>query len=584
MSWVAVAVGVGSAAVGAYGANRSASAARNASRGAGQVDITRTTDPGLGSGQVRQDIYNRAAQTALNQGPGFDAWNAARGGASGAAAQASAPGGGQRAKPPAGMRYNNRGQLKPIRNQAGGGGNAQQGGGGGAAPAFNGVSAQTNAVRDAMIRQAQEGNPLYGTAQDYVGDTLEGNDRNAYRSETFDALREVDDPDLARLKQYLFSQLEDPNAGGFGGGGGNRTYYVNSNYAAGPGGGGGGEGPVGAAGYIKKMLDEGYGDNPFLDQSIQDALDDAQRAFTRDVIPGLNSEYAGSGRFGGGMYAQALARAGEEQIRGLAKESNTRRATDYNDWQARRMQALGYGTELDINAADNAAALASRGGGGGGGGQDQQTLALQRQGMLLDAISGAVGQGVGLKQFGLGGMGDLAKSYSGDQQFSLGSIPDVTGLSLRDWGAAGGLSLGADQNQGQYDLGLRDVAARNRATGVNASIARQQMNLANRQFDFDVFRDERGYPIQSLGGAADIVNAMTGGYGQTREFGTDRRAQSPYLGDSAGQTISGALGGGLMGYQLASAYANRGGGGAGNVTLAPGSANGQGGYYLNFGG
>lgn len=586
MSWAAVAVGVGSAVVGAYSANRSASAARRASQGAGQVDITRTTDPGLGSGQIRQDIYNRAGQTALNQGPGFDAWNAGRGGLSGAAAQAPAPGGGQRAKPPAGMRYNARGQLKPIRNQ-GGGGNGAGGGGGAQTPAFNGVSQQTNTVRDAMIGQAQQGNPLYGTAQDFVGDTLEGNDRNAYRSETFDALRDVDDPDLARLKQYLFSQLEDPNAGGFGGGGGgNRTYYVNSNYAAGPGGGtGGGEGPVGAAGYIKKMLDEGYGDNPFLDQSIQDALDDSQRAFNRDVIPGLNSEYAGSGRFGGGMYAQALARSGEEQIRGLAKESNTRRAGDYNDWQARRMQALGYGTEMDMNAADNATALASRGGGGGGGGgSDQQTLALQRQGMLLNALGGAVGEGVGLKQFGLGGMGDLAKSFSGDQQFALGSVPDVTGLSLRDWGAAGGLSLGADQNQGQYDLGLRDVAARNRATGVNASIARQQMNLANRQFDFDVFRDERGYPLQSLGGAADIVNAMTGGYGQTREYGSDRRAQSPYLGDTAGQTISGGLGAGLMGYQLASAYGGRGGGGS-NVGLATGSTpygGGSTGYYLDF--
>lgn len=571
--WVAI----GTAAAGAYAANRNASAASRASRGAGGVDITRTTDPGLGSGQVRQDIYNRAGQYALNPGPNFDTWNAGRGGASGAATAAGGGGAGGRAKPPAGMRYNARGQLKPVRNPVGGG-NGGQAGAGAPAPAFNGVSQQTSTVRDAMIRQAQEGNPLYGTAQDFVGDTLKGNDRNAYRGETFDALRDVDDPDLRRLKDYLFTQLEDPNAFG----GGNRTYYA-YNATGGPGGGGGGgEGPVGAAGYIKKMLDEGYGDNPFLDQSIQDALDDSQRAFNRDVIPGLNSEYAGSGRFGGGMYAQALARAGEEQIRGLAKESNTRRAADYNDWQARRMQALGYGTEMDMNAADNATAAASRGGGGGGG-ADPQAVALQRRSMLLNALGGAVGEGVGLRQFGLGGMGDLAKSFSGDQNYALGSVPDVTGLSLRDWGAAGGLSLGADQNQGQYDLGLRDVAARNRATGVNASIARQQMNLANRQFDFDVFRDERGFPLQSLGGAADIVNAMTGGYGQTREYGTDRRAQSPYLGDAGGQTISGALGGGLMGYQLASAYANRGGGGTGSASLAPGSANGQGGYFLNFG-
>lgn len=576
--WVAVA----GAAAGAYSANRNASAARRAGQGAGQVDITRTTDPGLGSGPMRQDIYNRAGQYALNPGPNFDAWNAGRGGASGAAATAGGggAGAGRTARPPAGMRYNARGQLKPVRNQPGGG-NGGQAGAGGQAPAFNGVSPQTNTVRDAMIRQAQEGNPLYGTARDFVGDTLQGNDRNAYRGETFDALRDVDDPDLQRLKDYLFAQLEDPSAFG-GGGGGNRTYYAYN--AAGPGGGnGGGEGPVGAAGYIKRMLDEGYGDNPFLDQSIQDALDDSQRAFNRDVIPGLNSEYAGSGRFGGGMYAQALARSGEEQIRGLAKESNTRRAADYNDWQARRMQALGYGTEMDMNAANNATAMASRGGGGGGG-ADPQAMALQRQSMLLNALGGAVGEGVGLRQFGLGGMGDLAKSFSGDQQFALGSVPDVTGLSLRDWGAAGGLSLGADQNQGQYDLGLRDVAARNRATGVNASIARQQMNLANRQFDFDVFRDERGFPLQSLGGAADIVNAMTGGYGSTREYGTDRRAQSPYLGDTAGQTIAGGLGAGLMGYQLASAYGNRGGSGS-NVGLTTGSTpygGGSTGYYLDF--
>lgn len=535
-SWVAVAVGVGSAAAGAYGANRSAKAAKGATKNAGKVDITHETTPWGPSVQPRTDLMNRATTLGMADQPTFDSWLGAKGGSSGA----GGAGGGKKGK----------------RAGKGGGGTA----GAPKAPGFTGVSPETNQVRQAMIDKAQAGNPLYGEAEGFISDTLAGNDRNAYRDETFDAYRDVNDPDLDRYKEYLFSQLS--GGGGDIGYSGGRSSGYRSGGGGGGAGGGGGEGPVGAAGYIKGMLDEEYGANPFMDDAIKAALEDEQRAFRQGVIPGLNSEYAGSGRFGGGMYAQALATAGGEQARQLAGTSIAARSKDYEDWQARRMAALGYGTQIDINAADNAAAGRAA---GASAGAQQAALDLQRQQMLVGALGGAVGEGVGLRQFGLGGMGDLAKSFSADQQFALGGVPDITGLSLRDWGAAGDLSLGADQNRNQYTLGMKDIGAR-------ASAARQAQNLANRQFQFDVFRDERNSPLALTGGAADIVNALTGGYGTQYEHGFDARAQSPYLGSVGGETMSGALAGGLTGYQLYNANRQPGGGYSGPSAAQYGGA------------
>lgn len=542
-TWGAVAVGVGTAIAGAYAGNRSASAAKKLGKNAGKVDIYHESSPWGPSVGPRTDLMNRATALGMRDQPTFGSW---LGGQGGSLPAGGGGGGGRRSR---------RGGRR------GGGGGAGAGGG---AAAFTGVSPETSQVRQAMIDEAQAGNPLYGEAENFISDTLAGDDRNAYRGETFGALRDVNDPDLQRYKDLLFAELSG-QGGGFGGssrgGGGGGSFVASS-------GGGGGEGPVGAAAYIRKMLEEQYGENPFLDQSIQDALDDQQRAFASTVIPGLNSEYAGSGMFGSGMYSRALAETGEAQARGLAKESNARRAADYNDWQARRMAALGYGTEMDINAADNAASARAA---GAGAGAQQAALDLQRQQMLLGALGGAVGEGVGLREFGLGGMGDLAKSFSSDQQFALGGVPDITGLSLRDWGAAGGLSLGADQNQNQYTLGMKDIQAR-------AGAARAAQSLANKQFMFDVFRDERNSPLALTGGAADIVNAMTGGYGTQYEHGLDARSQSPYTGSVGGQTMSGALGGALAGMQLYGMY--RGGGGAGGG----GTGGGYGyGYYPEAG-
>lgn len=546
-------VGIGTAAASAYAANRQAAGARNAARGAGSVDITHEQTPWGPSVDPRQRLMDRATDLGMQNRPTFNEWGG--GGGQGAPAAATTPGG-KKPPPPAGMRYQGGRLVRATGNQGGGAGAA--------APkpaAFNGTSSQTNTIRDAMIGNAQADHPLYGTAEDFVGNTLRGEDQDPYRRETFDSLRDVNDPDLARYKDYLFQQLQG------GGGAGGPAGANGARWAVASGGGGGGEGPVGAASYIKKMLDEQYGANPFLQQSIDDALDDEQRAFASTVIPGLNSQYAGSGSFGGSMYQQALAGAGEAQARGLAKESNSRRAADYNDWQGRRMNALQLGTEYDMNSEN---ASASRAGAGAGAASAQSALDLQRQGMLIDALGGAVGEGVGLKKFGLGGMGDLANSFAASQQDALGAVPNVTGLSLRDWGAAGDLSLGADQNQSQYDLGRRGISAQ-------AGAANAANRLARDRFNFDVYRDEMGGNLMQTGGAADIVNALTGGYGTTTERGTDRRSQSPYAGSVGGQTVSGALAGGLTGAQLAQLFARQGAGDGYGAT-ASGSTS-SGGYW-----
>jgi hypothetical protein len=527
--WTAVAT----AAVGAYGANRSASAAKKASKGAGSVDMTSERTPWGPSAPLREDLMQRAYNIGTVQPPTFDAWQGGRGGAA-----ATGPGGKKKGK---------------GAGKGGGGGQGKPAGDG-----FNGVSSQTNQVRDAMIGNAQAGNPLYGEAEGYISDNLAGADRNAYRSETFDALRDVDDPDLRRMKDYLFEQLE--NGGRGGAGGGNRTYYVNPNYAsAGPGGAAGGastEGPVGAAGYIKDILNEKYlkEGNPYLEQRVKDALADSQEAFASTVIPGLNSEYAGSGMFGSSMYQNALAETGEQQARGLAREANAFRSEDFDKRMGDLMQALGYGTQMDMQAADLQAEAASRGGGGGGDG-GQGALDLQRQAMILNALGGAVGEGVDLRQFGLSGMGDLAKDFSSDQRFSLGGVPDITGLSLRDWSGAGDLSLGADQNRSQFQLGREGIGASRSASGAANRLARDQ-------FNFDVFRDERGYPMLNIAGAGDVVRGLSDPYYTMRETGTDRRSQSPYTGSSGAETIAGGMSGAILGYQLGNTYSrNRTGGG-----------------------
>lgn len=461
---------------------------------------------------------------------------------------------------PAGYHINAAGRVVPVRNPA----NAAPAAGGGApspgagATSTHGISDNTRAAEAGALALAQKGNPLYDTAQNYIGQTLQGNDQNAYRATTFNDLQNVNDPDLDRLKQYLFGQLEDPSGGGSSSSG----YY---------GGGGGGvgtgaegnDGPVGAASYIKEILGGKYLNqgNPYLEDRIKATLADEQKAFNSNVIPGLNSQYAGAGRFGGGMYGQALAMAGGEQARQLASAAGDLRFGDYNARMADVMQALGYGTQLDESAMQ---ANAARAGAASSAATASQQLALQQKLGLISALSGAVGQGTDLKKFGLSGMAGLAGDFSKDQEYGLGATPDITGLSLRDYAGAGNLSLAGDKTQSEYDIGLRQVQAQRAAANAANKLARDQ-------FNFGVYRDERGYPTQNIAGVSDIINALTGAYGTTTEQGTDRRGASPSTVSPTAQAISGGIAGGIQGWNWGNSY-----GGGGSATPPAGGVYGGG--------
>lgn len=558
---------IAGAAASAYAANRQAAAAKKAGKGAGEVDIRHENTPWGPSEQYRLDAMARANALAENGFPGFDQWNARRssgwGGQDNRDPRPGRPGqtprgpgggtggGGGRPGGPEGTS----GQLpigKPprvpgLKSAVAGGGSGSP-----AAAPFNGVSGETQEVRDAMIARAREGNPLYDIGEDYIGGTLRGEDANKYREETFGALRDVGDEDLDRYKAMLFEQLEG-GGGGAGGGiyGGGGGSFRGSGYAYSPGGGGAGS-TGGVADYLKPILEGDYlkEGNPYLEERIKQVLADANETYDKNKIAGLNSQYSGAGMLGSTFYSQALADSAKEKATGLAGASGQLRFEDYDKRMNDFLQAAALQAQIE---GDERAAGAASASAGASAGAAADRLALERQMGLLNALGGAIGQGVDLRQFGLSGMAGLSEGFGQDQRFALEGLPTVSGLSMRDWGAAGDLSLGADELQGRYDLGRRDIQGRNAA-------ANRANNLARQQFNFDVFRDERGYPLVREGGVADIINAMSGQYGTSHEYGTDRRSVSPYSGPSpTSAAIAGGIAGGVQGYNFGSQFGNSGG-------------------------
>jgi hypothetical protein len=137
-------------------------------------------------------------------------------------------------------------------------------------------------------------------------------------------------------------------------------------------------------------------------------------------------------------------------------------------------------------------------------------------------LGGAVGQGVGLTQFGLGGQAGLASGLSADQMMALGMVPDLSGLPMRDMAAAFGPNFQLDQLANQ----------------------RQQQGQANSRY-------QQQLPWQNLMMYSDIINSMSGGYGTSS--GLDQRGQQPYASNPWTQAALGGLAGWFSGGQNAGA-------------------------------
>ena len=521
MTWAAVAVGVGSAVVGAYSANQQNKAARAASSGAGSLNVTTNRDPWGPSNNYRQYAMNQAYRLTgggLNDDGSPTGW------------------------------WNPQQPLPTIdsRGGRGGGGGGGGNGGGNLWAGFNGISQSTQDSINRLQDRANQGSPLYDPANRFTIGLLNGEDPNAYRAETFDRMKNISDPYLDRYINELFAGgtpgSGDPFAGygGVGVGGGGGSYSINF------GGGGGGD-LVGAQQALKdRIAGKDLDANDPRVQAMVDALShDVDKHFRDVVIPGVNDTYQGAGRFGGGMYADALGRAGGDYAQNLADTIAKVRFDDYEARKADQAAALQEGAQYDLGVLQNQASGAAAGMSAANAAADRaQALQLAR----MNALGSAIGQHTGLLQFGSQGMGSLAGMYSQDQMGALGLVPQLSGLDIRDLQAAGELSLNADKNK----IGMYDATQQAKARAAANSIARSQLAWQQNVYN-------REAPMNDLAKYMDIINAASNGYGQEQQWGYNRTGASP---TPAGASVWGnALSSGLAGY-----YAAGGNFGAGNYS------------------
>lgn len=452
----------------------------------------------------------------------------------------------------------------------------QRGDGELASPRYRGFfspSDTTKGLVGDLAARAQGGSPLYRIGERYVGGTLRGADRNPYRREAAGELREYTaGPHLDRFREQLFAG-ETPGGGGgkvgdFGSVGSDGAYRAGPVSYGGGGafrGGGGGAGPVGkgieqglpvdAASHIREILGgKLLQENPHLDQLLARSRANVTEEFEKGALPQLLTEWGAAGRFGSPGFRDAFERMGGRLARNLADVEVGARAQDYESRMGDMMQALGLGTGLDtavlgsrtqraISEADNAARLGAAGIGASAQGRSDE---LRHRGLLEQLASGerlarmgsladAIGRGVQADQFRLGGLMGLAEGYDGSQARALAALPEITGLSLRDLSQAIAPSLELDR--------LRSEA------GGRGS-----------EFDFRLWRARRDDPWNDALRYGDLVNAFSGGYGDTREFGRDQRSISPYTASPAGQALSGGLAGWYLGNQFAGGGRAGGGG------------------------
>lgn len=147
------------------------------------------------------------------------------------------------------------------------------------------------------------------------------------------------------------------------------------------------------------------GENPFLNQAIQNAQADVTRAYSNNVAPGISSAFNSSGAYGGTAHQAALAESQRQLAGELGDISTGMRSADYD-----RQVAL---AESDINRRMQAS---------------QNNLGMQLQGLQMAPQ---------LQQMGYNGANQLAQS--GQMQQLLGQqgldANYENYLDARDWDA-----------------------------------------------------------------------------------------------------------------------------------------------------
>jgi len=458
--------------------------------------------------------------------------NALLGGNHGVAGDPNLAPAGNRAKPPAGMRYNAAGKLVPVRNPAPG--TAPAGAKPAAPPAFNGQSPQTAGLIDRLSNLGDQNEGLYGAGEDYVRSSLAGDATNPLMGRAATAAEAIaEDPRLAAYQDFLMANLGVGSGKSGGARGGAAAPYTDGSirYTTGAGGalnavptGGGGSyaSATGADAAIKKLLagelPPGWAD---AEAGISRSVAENRAAAIRD----LRARASGSGFYGGDLYQEmeegAIAQGDRELADALASER----------YGAMR-EALGLGTQYDLGMADIAARDRATNASAGAAGADIASREkLAQMGFLQDALQlGEQGR------FGrAGALGDLAGIVSGDQRSSLAGVSDIGGARRGDLGAAGSLSLGSDEARNSF------LAARG-----SESVGRANVSLGRAQLGFD---RERFYdPLNRTATYTDIINSIYGGLGSETTSGRDTRSSSPpAFASPYGAGLTGAAIGGQIG-------------------------------------
>ena len=140
------------------------------------------------------------------------------------------------------------------------------------------------------------------------------------------------------------------------------------------------------------------GSNPELQNMIDSSSRDVTDKFQKSIVPGLASQFASGGAFGGSAYQQQMGQAQQGLAQELGDISSSYRFNDYNASQDRQLQGLGLAGSLS-NANYNGA---------------NQLLNSGNQQQQMDYMEFLRGQGWNSQQLGLLGnaLGTASGAYS----------------------------------------------------------------------------------------------------------------------------------------------------------------------------
>lgn len=463
----------------------------------------------------------------------------------------------------------------PRGNRGGGGGGGNGSGNGNGQSVGLGVA---NRMAGALENRATSGHPLYGPANQTAISALQGANNplrdmavdnfgqfgqrghNPYLDEAADTASGFRNP---ALEWFMANELGfGPGQGGPGypGGGSGVGYTTMAS-----GGGGGGtvnqNDLVGAAGALRKVIasDPWSVENPAV-QRASEAMSRRIQDNYEKAMGSTAAAWAGTGRYGGGLYWDQLADREKEFAQQLGDAESQLQYQLYSDQQDRWNNALNTGTQWDLAQQQLADSAASRSASGASAAADRDQRANEfRQQMMLNAalgygdvqefglntLMGAANQLGGAQQFGATGLLSAADMFSRDQLGTLGMIPDLTGMDIRDLNAAYGSGLGLEQ----LDLQRDDMNSRN-------SIARGQLGLARDSQRLDEQYRALMFPFQMMNAYGGNINSLGGDYGTQYGRGQGGGAVGP-------SNAQGAMSGALSGLALAQMFQGYGGAGGG---------------------